>query len=639
MYKSVLTLFILMSILLLSCKQKVVKDIPKAKRTIDSLYDITIWQTPDNRLAALNEVRKIAGQHHLGAVKLRAFCQSAITYSLSKQDLPMAKKMMDSARQYMNSEGNKEWVHTYNLYLSMIYKLNDTAVVLMEQVLPHLDKLTRQDRLLTLGNYALLQLMRSNHKIAITYNLRYLEENRNQKGMRYLADELMTLNNLYFCLREIGDTAKGFTYLKEAEQLIIDSLPDVNNAGIIYINLGEYYLSKHNTDSARYYFNIYKKIAEGDYTYSQTFMPYLFLAATDFTEKQYARANSLIDTAASLLENDQKKNVHVIDHYFLKEYYDYYYRIKKANNKVQEALTALEQKAAQDSIMFNRQKNDQILQYERLITSAKAEKEIADKEQKIIEQRMLSFALLVLLLLVALVAAILVLSWKRKKEQETLRLNLFEKETKIKEVQLSLQAESSERQRIARELHDELGSTLTRIKMSAHLIRKETMPHPSKAVDILEDNCGTLLKQANEIVWSLNDSNDNLKSLIAYINRFCTDFLTAAKITYVYSCNEFDNRPIEGFKRRAIYHTVKEIINNAVKHSACSEIVLSIEVKELELSLSIKDNGRGISITEDHPTGNGLLNIAQNISRLNGTLERQTEQGTSYYITIPLSRE
>lgn len=638
MYKSVFTLFILMSILFYSCKPEKKADIPKVQSTIDSLYNETLLQTPDQKLITYNTIRSIAGRHQLSEIKFRAFCQSATTYSISKQNMPMAQKMMDSAQHYMNSEGNKKWLHSYHVFLSMVHKLDDSSVMLMEQVIPHLDQLPREDRLLALCHYAFLQLIRANNSIAITYNLHYLEESRDGQGKRNLSDELVILNNLFFSYYQIGDTAKAFSYLKEAEHLANDSLPGIRNTGIIYINLGKYYLTKQETDSARYYFNIYKKMHGSDYAYSQAFMPYMYIAATDFTEKQYAKANRLIDTAASLLTNSRKSNLNVIDHYFLEEYYDYYYRIKKANNNVQEALTALEKKAEQDSIMFNRQKNDQILQYERLITSAKAEKEIADKEQKITQQRMLSFGLLVLLLVVALVAIILVLFWKRKKEQETLRLNLFEQETRIKEVQVSLQAESSERQRIARELHDELGSTLTRIKMSAHVIRKETMPHPSKAVDILEQSCGTLLKQANEIVWSLNDSNDNLKSLAAYIKRFCTDFLTAAKISFVYSCNEFDNRPIEGFKRRAIYHTVKEIINNAVKHSECSEIVLNIEVKELELCLSIKDNGRGISITPDHPTGNGLQNIEQNISRLNGTLERQTEQGTGYYIVIPLNR-
>lgn len=607
--------------------------------TIDSFYNQAIYQTPDQRLAIFDTVRKIADRHQLSAVKFRAFCQSAIIYSISKQDMPMAKKMMGSALQYMNSEGNKKWLHSYHLFSAMTYKLGDTSVLLMEQVIPHLDKLPREDRLLALCHYALLQLMRANNKIAITYNLRYLEESRDGKGKRNISDELAILNNLFLCYHEMGDTTKAFTYLKEAEQLANDSLPGVKSIGIIYINLGKHYLSKHNTDSARYYFNLYKNMAEGDYIYSQAFMPYLFLAATDFTEKQYVRANRLIDTAASLLANAQKKNANVIDHYFLEEYYDYYYRIKKANNKVQEALTALEKKTEQDSLIFNRQKNDQILQYERLITSAKAEKELAGKEQKITEQRMLSFALLVLLLLVALVAVILVLSWKRKKEKETLRLNLLEKETKIKAVQLSLQAESLERQRISKELHDELGSTLTRIKMSAHVIRKEIMPNPSKAVDILEENCSVLLKQANEIVWSLNDSNDNLRSLVAYINRFCADFLASAKITYTYSCNDFPNREIEGCKRRAIYHTVKEIVNNAVRHSNCGEISLSIAIKDVTMFLTIKDNGRGISVADESAAGNGLSNIAQNISRLNGTLERWVDRGTCYNITIPLSQE
>ncbi|MNY30889.1 Sensor histidine kinase LiaS [compost metagenome] len=93
---------------------------------------------------------------------------------------------------------------------------------------------------------------------------------------------------------------------------------------------------------------------------------------------------------------------------------------------------------------------------------------------------------------------------------------------------------------------------------------------------------------------------------------------------------------IEGFKRRYIFQTIKEIVNNAVKHSQADKINVSVQINDQQLTVQIADNGTGMQPEAFPNKGNGLGNTRNNITAIGGTISWIERAGTIVSIKVPL---
>jgi len=206
-----------------------------------------------------------------------------------------------------------------------------------------------------------------------------------------------------------------------------------------------------------------------------------------------------------------------------------------------------------------------------------------------------------------------------------------------------LQVQIDERQRIARDLHDEIGPRLTEIKIINENIKKN-YSLPDKLQNELDELSSAANKVANtfgEIVWALNPANDTLEEFANYLSQNTINFLEKTEIKCRIELPPiFPAIPIHYDILRNIVLTVKEVLNNIVKHSSASVVNMTLNFDENILRLTIADNGKGFDKNNIRKYGNGLINIEGRIKNINGilTIDTQKENGTIIKIEVPIKK-
>lgn len=214
-----------------------------------------------------------------------------------------------------------------------------------------------------------------------------------------------------------------------------------------------------------------------------------------------------------------------------------------------------------------------------------------------------------------------------------------------KKIQLHLREErmiADERLRIARDLHDDLGARLSHISLlGAHALSSANDPQDRKSFEDITKMTRDLVTSLSESVWMLNSKNDRLDSLIDYLCRMVGDLCRPLEIRCRIDADSPDeNLPVSGEFRHHVTMSVKEAVNNALKHSGCSEIRLKayhrIRQHRSYLEIFIEDNGSGLKDTNS--MGNGLDNIRQRVDQLQGqvTMGATEGGGTAIHVIVPL---
>ena len=187
-----------------------------------------------------------------------------------------------------------------------------------------------------------------------------------------------------------------------------------------------------------------------------------------------------------------------------------------------------------------------------------------------------------------------------------------------------------ERLRISKDMHDEVGSSLTKIAILSEMIQKEkdnrgkTESSLSKISEISRD----VIDNMSEIIWAINPKNDKLDNLAAYLREYAYEFLEGTNIDCHF--NFMENYPpvaLSAELRRNIFLVVKESLNNIVKHSLARAITLTLIYEEPELLINIKDNGKGFSEDKISMFGNGLSNMSRRIEEIGGKFNIASSPG------------
>ena len=213
--------------------------------------------------------------------------------------------------------------------------------------------------------------------------------------------------------------------------------------------------------------------------------------------------------------------------------------------------------------------------------------------------------------------------------------------TKLQQQRLQLEkqkAVQSERLRISSELHDDLGSGLSSIRLISEMMKDTTGNNAiNRQLYKISDSSKELVQKMNEIVWALNINNDNLQSLMAYIRQYAVKALDDMGIGATVRIDE--NIPvltIAGNERRTVFLMVKESIHNIIKHSKASHVFIEIAIKE-NISIRIADNGIGFTASDNSVHRFGMNSLKQRAKELKGSIEWQQNNGTIVHIQIPLN--
>lgn len=283
-----------------------------------------------------------------------------------------------------------------------------------------------------------------------------------------------------------------------------------------------------------------------------------------------------------------------------------------------------------------------IINAEKKFQLAQKEEELAVKELQLTRSELNNRKKNSYLIITAvIILALVVISFlffrnirQRNKLFEIERDNL-EKEKEVSVLKANIDGAQAERSRIAKELHDDLGTGLTSIRFLAERMARQNDPEQKEDAGKIRKSAQTLTEQMNEIVWSMNTESDSLADLLIYMRAKVAAFLDENETEFSFQVpSQIPDKKVSGFFRRNVYLVVKEATHNAVKHSGTTRVDVWIKT-EPELVIHIKDYGAGMPSGNDLNTGHGIRNMKQRVLALGGRIEINQEDGTIVTLTVP----
>jgi signal transduction histidine kinase/ligand-binding sensor domain-containing protein len=239
-------------------------------------------------------------------------------------------------------------------------------------------------------------------------------------------------------------------------------------------------------------------------------------------------------------------------------------------------------------------------------------------------------------LALVLIVAVLVRTWSLRRLHR--RLERLKHEQSIER----------ERTRIAQNIHDDLGASLTRISLLTQSAQHENAALTAKFEEIYE-TAHSITRSMDEIVWAVNPKCDDLENLVYYVGNFAQGFLGFAGIRCRLDLPEAPPKfPLTSQVRHNLFLCCKEALNNVAKHARATEVTITITVSQSSLQITVADNGRGIAAAGKSATttgkagrtssGNGLKNMRARMEEMGGecAISTQTEAGTIVTFTIAL---
>jgi signal transduction histidine kinase len=236
-------------------------------------------------------------------------------------------------------------------------------------------------------------------------------------------------------------------------------------------------------------------------------------------------------------------------------------------------------------------------------------------------------------------AALWITQLHRQVEQRTTELGAQIQQRQNVEHQRAME---QERTRIARDLHDDLGSGITEISMLAARAKFTTVPDEKRNqyLEHAREKALEMVTVLDEIVWAMNPKHDSLASLVSYFCLYADRFLGLANISWkLEGIPETANPMVDSRHRHQLFLAFKEALTNVVRHSGATEVRLGIQVKEKQLHLSVSDNGRGFSSQTHNEAMDGVANMRARIEKLGGRFEinGNAGRGTTVRFYVPLS--
>ena len=196
------------------------------------------------------------------------------------------------------------------------------------------------------------------------------------------------------------------------------------------------------------------------------------------------------------------------------------------------------------------------------------------------------------------------------------------------------------RGKIASDLHDDVGSTLSSIRMYSDIVKHQ--PNQTGAASELLDKIGSnskeMIENMSDIVWMIKPGNDDFKSIENRMLNFANELCIPANINFEFNKDApTDALQISMEQRRDIYLIFKEAINNAVKYSGCHSIRAAITLQNRHLQILISDDGKGFD-TNAVKNGNGLSNMQKRAATHKGTftIHSAPKEGTGIAVSFPV---
>jgi two-component system, NarL family, sensor kinase len=342
------------------------------------------------------------------------------------------------------------------------------------------------------------------------------------------------------------------------------------------------------------------------------------LAYLDFMNKDFGKVKLYVNSREKTHTEDSLENIRYVNKWLAN-----LALIEHDVETWKDRQTKFEQA---DAVFTNEKIQKNILEVEAHYNLTKKEKELLQKEA-VNRKRQRVIAALAFGLISLTIMALLQYRNNKNKHKIAFQKSIIEKQNALEE----------ERLRIAADMHDDIGAGLSRIRYITAAM-KEGRNISTEEMDKILSLSDESVEKMNEIIWALNQGNQQLEELIYYTRSQCSEMANLAGMAFTFDLPENIPPITLGWKEcRNIYLLVKEAVNNAVKHSGGSSIIIECSIGN-DLQFFIADNGKGFNPETVNKTGNGLLNYKRRVEKLNGTYKiiSGTGEGTKLSFVIPL---
>lgn len=234
----------------------------------------------------------------------------------------------------------------------------------------------------------------------------------------------------------------------------------------------------------------------------------------------------------------------------------------------------------------------------------------------------------------ALVAVALTVRWRERRRAQR-RIEVLERG----------QAVDAERARIARDLHDDVGASLTQVALLSELVQSNLTARPDRASQHVNEIFATakqVTRALDEIVWAVNPTHDTIESFALFLATFVQNYSHTAGLRSRLDVPEIlPASPLASHVRHHLYLGTKEVLHNIAKHAKATEIRLHLALEQNRFRLTIEDDGQGFDLTSTTASteADGLRNLQRRLEQIGGhcTYRSQPGHGTTVEMLVPLS--
>ncbi len=191
---------------------------------------------------------------------------------------------------------------------------------------------------------------------------------------------------------------------------------------------------------------------------------------------------------------------------------------------------------------------------------------------------------------------------------------------------------------LARDLHDEMGSTLTSINILSKIaIEQQEGPRAYEYLQRIRDNSRRMMDAMGDIVWAVHPENDTLPKMIVRLKEFAAEILEPSGISYHFETDQLTEEiRLNLNTRKELYLILKEAITNAAKYSRAGRVDIGFRVIPAGLEVTVQDNGKGMDPAAA-TRGNGLKNMVARAEKLQAVLRINSVVGSGTIITVRTS--
>ncbi len=634
----------------------------RRKLILLSLLILAIYKTVGQDLDSLELLLKGGGLELKVEDRLRLF--DDLSWGYLNSDFEKAMLYGEKGVELAEKEGNIDYLATFKRNIGVTYYMASR----FDKALEYLNEAL--DLSMQIGNEYLEARIYgaignvynrcSDYTLALDFYLKALvlyEKGDNRLQIGRLSSNI---GIVYQKLRNI-DTA--IEYFMRAET-IAKQLDDKSSLASIYVSLSDIYIDIDRNKAIYYAEEAVKNFRQQDNKFSEVDAT-LALAKIYYSFEEYEKAINEAENA--LIISEKLESPFLISQTYLELSNIFYYQHKYAEseaaaimawendstdinltnnmlyniirsniymNNPKRAEEYLDKLREQLSFYANSEYQNALSELEVLYETEKKDMKIdaLEKEKRLVRLLVIAIGTTLLFVLVLFVMRHrLALSMQKLAEQQVKQL---EKDKQLATVQAVLDGETAERSRLAKDLHDGLGSMLSVVKYNLRemetgvIIEKESVDRFKKAIEMLDESIQELRRVAHHMMP---------ESLIRFgLKTSLTDFCDAIPNTHFHYYG--DEKRLDSRLEILLYRSVHELVNNALKHAEADKIDVQIIQESNRISLVVQDNGKGFDTNTDH-NGMGINNLQNRVDSYGGNMfiSSSLGRGTEIHVEFELA--